>query len=138
MKNNKKHAPMKNVLLVILCLVSYQGFSQTNPNDQITTNNYLLHGKFTAKTGLVDELANILIEASQLVSTAKGCQLYVVSRDKNDPNSVYVTEIWDSKDDHDNSLKIEGVRELIMKAMPMIDGQPQKGQELDILGGTGI
>jgi len=106
MKNNKKHAPMKNVLLVILCLVSYQGFSQTNPNDQITTNNYLLHGKFTAKTGLVDELANILIEASQLVSTAKGCQLYVVSRDKNDPNSVYVTEIWDSKDDHDNSLKI--------------------------------
>lgn len=138
MKNNKKHAPMKNVLLVILCLVSYQGFSQTNPNDQITTNNYLLHGKFTAKTGLVDELANILIEASQLVSTAKGCQLYVVSRDKNDPNSVYVTEIWDSKDDHDNSLKIEGVRELIMKAMPMIDGQPQKGQELEILGGTGI
>lgn len=138
MKNNKKHAPMKNVLIVILCLVSYQGFSQTNPNDQITTNNYLLHGKFTAKTGLVDELANILIEASQLVSTAKGCQLYVVSRDKNDPNSVYVTEIWDSKDDHDNSLKIEGVRELIMKAMPMIDGQPQKGQELEILGGTGI
>lgn len=138
MKNNKKHAPMKNVLLVILCLVSYQGFSQTNPNDQITTNNYLLHGKFTAKSGFVDELANILIEASQLVSTAKGCQLYVVSRDKNDPNSVYVTEIWDSKDDHDNSLKIEGVRELIMKAMPMIDGKPQKGQELEILGGTGI
>jgi len=25
-----------------------------------------------------------------------------------------------------------------MKAMPMIDGKPQKGQELDILGGTGI
>lgn len=129
---------MKNILIVIFCLISYQGFSQTNPNDQITMNNYLLHGKFTAKTGLADELANILIEASQLVSTAKGCKLYVVSRDKNDPNAVYVTEIWDSKDDHDNSLKIEGVRELIMKAMPMIDGQPQKGQELEILGGTGI
>ena len=129
---------MKNVLIVILCLISYQGFSQTNPNDQKTMDNYLLHGKFTAKTGLADELANILIEASQLVSTAKGCKLYVVSRDKNDPNSVYVTEIWDSKDDHDNSLKIEGVRELIMKAIPMIDGQPQKGQELEILGGTGI
>ncbi len=129
---------MKNLLIVILCLISYQGSSQINSNNQETMNKYLLHGNFTAKTGFANELANILIEASKLVSTEKGCRLYVVSRDKNDPNSVYVTEIWDSKEDHDNSLKIEGVRELIMKAMPMIDGQPKKGQELEILGGTGI
>ena len=55
-----------------------------------------------------------------------------------DVNSVYVTEIWESKDDHDNSLKVKGVRELIMKAMPILDGQPTKGQELEILGGAGI
>lgn len=51
---------------------------------------------------------------------------------------IYVTEIWDSKEDHDNSLKVEGVRELIMSAMPILDEQPTKGQELEILGGTGI
>jgi quinol monooxygenase YgiN len=62
----------------------------------------------------------------------------VIGKDANDVNSVYVTEIWDSKEDHDNSLKLEEVRALIMKAMPIIDGQPQKGQELEILGGTGI
>ena len=101
-------------------------------------NKYLLHGKLTAKPGHQEELADILIQASQLVSTAKGCKLYAVSNDKDDANSVYVTEIWDSKDDHDNSLQIEGVRELIMKAMPLFDGQPTKGQELEILGGTGI
>lgn len=101
-------------------------------------NKYLLHGKITAQAGKADALADILIEASKMVSTAKGCQLYVVSQDKNDPNSVYVTEIWDSKLDHDNSLKIEGVRELIMMAMPLFEGQPQKGQELEILGGTGV
>lgn len=101
-------------------------------------NKYLLYGKFTAKAGQAEELASILIEASKLVSTAKGCRLYVVSKDKNDLNSVYVTEIWDSKEDHDNALKIEGVKELIMKAMPLLDGQPTKGQELEILGGAGI
>jgi quinol monooxygenase YgiN len=79
-----------------------------------------------------------LLEASKRVSTAKGCKLYVIGKDENDENSVYVTEIWDSKDDHNNSLKVEGVRELIMKAMPILDGQPSKGQEIEILGGAGI
>lgn len=101
-------------------------------------NKYLLYGKLTAKSGYRNELANILLDASKLVSTAKGCKLYVIGKDENDQNSVYVTEIWDSKEDHDNSLKAENVRELIMKAMPILDGQPQKGQELEILGGTGI
>lgn len=101
-------------------------------------SEYLLHGKIIAKAGHANELANILIEASKLVSETNGCRLYVVSKDKADPNSIYVTEIWDTKADHDNSLKIEGVRTLIMKAMPIIEGQPAKGQALELLGGTGL
>ena len=101
-------------------------------------SKYLLHGKLIAKPGQRDELAAILIEASKLVSTAKGCRLYIVGIDKDDSNSVFVTEIWDSKEDHDNSLKVEGVKELIMKAMPILDGMPAKGQELEVLGGAGI
>lgn len=99
---------------------------------------YLLYGKLTAKVGYSEHLASILLEASKLVSAAQGCKLYVIGRDQNDPDSVYVTEIWESKEDHDNSLKAESVRELINKAMPIIAGPPQKGQELDILGGAGI
>jgi len=99
---------------------------------------YLLHVKLPAKAGHANELANILLDASRLVATAKGCKLYAVGKDPNDQNAVFVTEIWDSKEDHDNSLKIKGVRELIMKAMPIMDGQPQKVQELELLGGTGI
>lgn len=101
-------------------------------------NKYLLHGKLTAKSGHREELANILLQASHLVSTAKGCMLYVIGKEENDANSVYVTEIWNTKEDHDNALKDDGVRELIMKAMPILDGQPTKGQELEILGGTGV
>ena len=96
-------------------------------------NKYLLQGKLTAKEGQRQSLAEILIKASKLMATAKGCHLYAVALDEQDPNSVYITEIWDSKQDHDNSLKVEGVRELIMTAMPILEGQPQKGQELEII-----
>jgi len=99
---------------------------------------YLLNMKLPAKAGHTDELANILLDASRLVATAQGCKLYAVGKDQNDLNAVYVTEIWDSKEDHDNSLKVEGVRDLIMKALPIMDGQPQKLQELELLGGAGV
>lgn len=101
-------------------------------------NKYGLHGKFKVTKGNTEKLANILIEASDLVSTAKGCRLYAVSTDKTDEDSVWVTEIWDSKEDHDNSLNVDGVRELIGQAMPLLDGNPEMGQVLEVLGGAGI
>lgn len=101
-------------------------------------NKYLLHGKLTARQWHRDELATLLMEASKLVSAAQGCKLYVVSLDKTDINSVYITEIWDNKEDHDNSLNVEGVKELIAKAIPLLEGNPSKGQELEVLGGAGI
>ena len=99
---------------------------------------YGLHGKLIATQGNGDKLATILLEAARLVSTAKGCHLYLVSKAADDADSVWVTEVWDSKEDHDNSLHVPGVREMIGQAMPILAGQPQKGQELQILGGTGI
>lgn len=131
---------MKQLFLLILLATSSLGYAQTDTTKIITMNKYLLHGKLTAKAGHAEELATILIEASKLVSTANGCKLYVISKDKEDSNSIYVTEIWDSKQDHDNALKIDAVRALIIKAMPILDQEtpPTKGQELELLGGSGI
>ncbi|MDQ3534618.1 MAG: antibiotic biosynthesis monooxygenase [Bacteroidota bacterium] len=101
-------------------------------------NKYGLHGKLTATEGNGDKLSSILLEASRLVSTAKGCCIYIISKDNIDEDSVWVTEVWDSKEDHDNSLNVRGVKELISQAMPILKGKPEKGQELEILGGAGI
>ena len=99
---------------------------------------YLLHSKLAAKPDAVNELTAILLEAAEGVSKVKGCNLYVIGKDKDDKNAIWITEIWDSKEDHDNSLKAEDAKALISKAIPLLKGQPQKGQELEILGGTGI
>ena len=101
-------------------------------------NKYLLHGKLTASRDNSGQLISILIEASKLVSIAKGCNLYLISKDANDKDAVWITEVWDSKQDHDNSLHAEGVKELISRAIPLLGEQPQKGQELEVLGGTGL
>lgn len=105
---------------------------------QENRNMYLLQGSLKAKPGKREDLATILLKASKLVSTAKGCRLYLVSKNENETDMVYVTEMWDSKQDHDDSLNVKGVRELIMTAMPLLEGPPKKGQELDVLGGFGL
>ena len=76
-------------------------------------HKYGLHGKLTATAGNGEKLASILLEAAErLVSTAKGCRLYMVSKDHSDPDAVWITEAWDSKEDHDNSLQVAGVGSL--------------------------
>lgn len=98
---------------------------------------YGLTGIFAASKGKGNELAALLKEASELMKHAKGCHLYLVGQQADNSDVIHVQEVWDSKDDHDNALGIAGVRELITKAMPLIEGKPQ-GTELHIIGGKGI
>lgn len=99
---------------------------------------YGLSVKFKSIEDSGRKLSSILLKASELASTAQGCQLYIVSIDEKDPDTVWTTEIWDSKQDHENSLSIMGVRELISQAMPLLASSPEKFQEIKILGGYGI
>ena len=96
---------------------------------------YGLHGKLNATPGNGDALADILREASSVVRSCRGSKIYVVSRDTAEPDTVWVTEVWDTKEDHDDSLSSADVRALIGKALPMLAGMPEKGQELQVVAG---
>jgi len=99
---------------------------------------YGLHGKLTAKAGKRDELAEILLKAADAVSGAKGCRVYIISTDPSDKNSAWVTEVWDSKADHDDSLQSPDVKSLISQAIPLLGEKPGQGQVLEVWGGAGI
>lgn len=105
---------------------------------QGSQSKYGLFGKLKAVDGKGDALAAILLEAAQLVSSAKGCWIYLVSQDVHNAAVVWVTEVWETQEDHDNSLKAPEVRALIGKAMPLLDGAPEKGTTLAVLGGKGL
>lgn len=99
--------------------------------------NYAQTGKLTAQPGLRDQLAEILIRASQMVSVMPGCQAYIVLEDTKDESAVWVFELWDDKEMHDASLRVDSVRALIAEAMPLLAGPPA-GSELRVLGGHGL
>jgi quinol monooxygenase YgiN/mannose-6-phosphate isomerase-like protein (cupin superfamily) len=75
-----------------------------------------------AHAGRGDELAGKLLQAAKLLEGAKGCELYVVNRTPDDPDTVWVTEVWTTREDLDASLQREGVPELIQEVLPLVDG----------------
>ena len=95
-----------------------------------------LQGKFDANPGKRHELLDILLEAARLMEAAEGCELYVVSTSA-DADAVHITEIWRSEADHDASLGIAGVSELIKRARPLIAGAPESTR-LAVHGGRGL
>jgi quinol monooxygenase YgiN len=98
---------------------------------------YGMHVRFTAQRGLGDELAAILLEAAAATEADEECLLYVVSRAPAEPDVVYVTEAWKSHEAHDLSLKDEGARALIARAMPLMAGPPD-ATTLAPAGGKGL
>jgi quinol monooxygenase YgiN len=91
---------------------------------------------FTTSPGKGSEFASILLEASKLIAKVKGCQCYLVSQDVLLNDTITVYELWESKEDHAESLKLEAVRDLIKTAMPLLGGKPVK-TECNFLGGHG-
>ena len=97
-----------------------------------------LHNKFQAKIGKGSELATILLDASKVVSKTKGCLLYIVSQEDNNLDVVWVTEVWESQKDHDDSLNNVEVKALIYKALPILAIKPETNAKLNVLGGYGL
>jgi quinol monooxygenase YgiN len=79
-----------------------------------------LMSKITAHPGQGQALRHLMIEAAEVVAEAPGCDVWIVSVSPDDPDAIWVTEIWRSEHDHAASLTDERVREIIARACPLI------------------
>jgi quinol monooxygenase YgiN len=95
---------------------------------------YGLIGKMTTVPGQRDAFIGLLLQG---VNDMPGCLSYVVAKDANDPNAIWVTEVWDSKASHDASLSLPAVKEAISKGRPMIAGMSDGATTIPI-GGVGL
>lgn len=95
---------------------------------------YMLHGRIGAKPEKRDDLLTILLEAER-AEPMPGCRLYLVAVDPEDPDGVWVTEVWESEEAHTASLQLDQVRERIARAMPFIDTEGFTRQQLDARAG---
>lgn len=93
-----------------------------------------LIGRMIAAEGKRDELLAILQKGT---TAMPGCLIYVIAKDPSDANSIWITEVWDSKESHAASLKIPAVREAISKARPLIAGF-KESFTTEPVGGVGL
>jgi quinol monooxygenase YgiN len=85
-----------------------------------------LHGKLIARPGERDALVQIMLTAARLVSDAPGCQIYFVSTSTTEPDTIWVTEVWRSEEDHKASLTLPAIKDLITKGRPLLAGAPEQ------------
>jgi quinol monooxygenase YgiN len=96
-----------------------------------------LYTKFTVHPGQRDRLVETLLGGAAHMDHVAGCELYIVNESSEHPDMVWVTEVWDSEEQHRASLSLEGVPELIQQTMPLLAGPPEQIRVMP-LGGKGL
>lgn len=79
-------------------------------------------GTLGVKPGHRDEIVSILTRHNAQLQEA-GCLLYEVGLSDDDPDAVFVAELWTSAEAHRASLQLDSVRAAIAEAMPLLSGK---------------
>jgi len=73
-----------------------------------------------AQPGQRDALLDILLESADLVADLPGCEVWIVNTMPDDPDAIWITEVWRSEMDHAASLTGDDVQAVIARARPLI------------------
>jgi quinol monooxygenase YgiN/mannose-6-phosphate isomerase-like protein (cupin superfamily) len=93
------------------------------------------YAKATAKPGQADALADRLLNVAEALRTVPGCELYVINRSPDEPDAVWVTEIWSSQAELDAALEATDEAQ-IREVLDLTAGTFER-IELVPLGGVG-
>jgi quinol monooxygenase YgiN len=95
-----------------------------------------LYGKIVTQPGQRDALVTILLEAAAGMPDVPGCDLYIINLSPTEPDAIWVTEVWQSREAHAASLTRADVQALIARGRPLIAG----GERIEVvpLGGKGL
>lgn len=93
-------------------------------------------GKLGTRPGQREALVAILLRDVAALK-AVGCDLYLVHVSPEQPDGVWVTEVWESKEAHGASLALPSVKQAIAEAMPLLSGEFESF-EFEVVGGLGF
>jgi quinol monooxygenase YgiN/mannose-6-phosphate isomerase-like protein (cupin superfamily) len=95
--------------------------------------------RFTAQPGRGDDLADRLLRAADSLRDTPGCELYVINRVPEEPDVVWVTELWLSQDALEASLEqlaTDEGRALLAELQAMLAAPPER-IDVEPVGGVG-
>lgn len=95
---------------------------------------YGLIGKMRAQPGQRDALIAILLDGT---AGMPGCLAYVIAKDAQDADAIWITETWKDQASHKASLSLPSVQAAIAKGRPLIAGFGERF-ETEPVGGHGL
>lgn len=95
---------------------------------------YGLIGKMKIASGHRDTVIEILLRGT---FEMPGCRSYIVAYDPEDPDAIWITEVWDSAELHRASLALPAVQDAIAQAKAYIAGFGERF-ETEPVGGHGL
>jgi quinol monooxygenase YgiN len=93
-----------------------------------------------AREGQGSALAEALLRVAEGLRATPGCLLYVINRAHDEPDVVWVNELWQSQDAIDASLEAletEAGQAQMAEVMGLLDGSPER-VDVEPLGGIGF
>jgi quinol monooxygenase YgiN len=93
------------------------------------------YAKAVARTGRGTDLAEILLAGADELGADPGCELYLISRQADAPDVIWVTEVWRSEADLDASIERIRGSAGVSAAMALVEDWQMI--ELELLGGKG-
>jgi quinol monooxygenase YgiN len=87
---------------------------------------HALLNRLTALPGQRDHVIEILLESGKLFDDNPACLLYLVSESIDDPDVIWVTDLWTSEHEHAQSLARPELKPFIAEAMPLLAGPPEQ------------
>lgn len=99
--------------------------------------SYALINRLVAKPGHRDEVRATLLESGELFRDNPACILYLVNEDAEDPNVLWVEDLWTSKEEHAAALAQPDLRPFIDRTIPLLERMPEQ-IEIVPVGGKGL
>jgi quinol monooxygenase YgiN len=93
--------------------------SASTPAVAAAATMYGLIGKMNAVPGQRDALIAILLEGT---GAMPGCLSYIVAKDAEDDNGIWISEVWVDQASHAASLDLVAVKNAISRGRPLIAG----------------
>jgi len=93
--------------------------------------------RMVARPGQGSVLANALLRIAEALRASPGCELYVVNLSADEPDTVWVTEVWTDEDASDRALSGDLGEAGIGDVIALLAGPPEL-VDLTPLGGPGL
>ncbi|MPZ25239.1 MAG: antibiotic biosynthesis monooxygenase [Micromonosporaceae bacterium] len=87
---------------------------------------HALINRLTTKPGQRGRVVEILIESGRRFDDNPACLLYLVTEAADDPDVIWVTDLWTSRQEHQTALADPALRPYIEQAMPLLVGMPEQ------------